>query len=419
MRISAYLALMAALTLPAPDASRAQTPAMEILQPPGHGRMVNAAGASITGRCDTGRVKTVRLLSEARFVKYVDVATKEQKENFAREIHAMFPEDFVLGRIIVSGLKAKNIAAEKAASFDRRDMIELKKFWDTVNFREILAFVYDRKILAATVTLSGWRVKEVPLSSPDYRKRFRNTFSFSVPLMPGRSAFLIWGLDAGQTIVQEDSVVFFWTNQYQTGEAPAGISRKPFHAPADEKACSPCHDVSLTEATKNEKPAVEAECKTCHNVLVTRASSHMPAAGWDCLLCHDPSSSPKYQIYSEKSADADMCFECHSDKQEDTTTKPFVHAPAAGGDCRMCHDTHGTPQVSLMVEKVNTVCLSCHEEMGTIPHPVANHPVGGRPMPGDPGRELTCAGCHNPHASDNEHLVFATGMAMCQQCHKK
>jgi predicted CXXCH cytochrome family protein len=397
----------------------AQVPVLEIVQPAERMLLVSTAGASLTGRCDTTRVSSIQILSEMLISRYVDLATKDQKENFALQVRTMFPDDFLLGRISVRGLKIGGVEVEKEFPFDRREQVDLKKFWGTGSFREILAFVYDRKILAATVVLAGWNVTRRKISSPDYRARFGNTFSLSFRVQPARSIYRVWGLDPAGTILAEDSVIVFWKNQIQGEEPPPGMEHQPFHTETREQGCRPCHALVLSETILAEKPSVETECKTCHSVLVSQASSHVPAAGWDCLLCHDPSSTPKYQMYADKPADAGMCFACHTDKQEETTSKPVVHAPVAGGECRMCHDPHGTSNPSLMVERVNAVCLSCHEEIGSVPHPVANHPVGGKPLPLDPSRELTCAGCHNPHASEYPSLVVATGMPLCQRCHKK
>ncbi|HEX04840.1 MAG TPA: hypothetical protein ENH10_06745 [Bacteroidetes bacterium] len=45
----------------------------------------------------------------------------------------------------------------------------------------------------------------------------------------------------------------------------------------------------------------------------------------------------------------------------------------------------------------------------------------GDENPSDPGQNLSCVSCHNPHSGDNENLFYsATGVfELCQECHNK
>lgn len=133
-------------------------------------------------------------------------------------------------------------------------------------------------------------------------------------------------------------------------------------------------------------------------------------------MCHDPGSDPKYQLYSDKNYDAALCYECHGDKQE-AQSKPTVHAVSE--DCRTCHDVHGSRNDALVVDRVNIVCSSCHPDVAKTPHPVVNHPLEGRPDPLREGKELSCATCHNPHASDHPRLLNMSQLNLCAACHQK
>ena len=79
-----------------------------------------------------------------------------------------------------------------------------------------------------------------------------------------------------------------------------------------------------------------------------------------------------------------------------------------------------------IVKPTCLLCLSCHTEKGSGRRIIAGYVYGNRhPTHGvlDPlrkGRELTCASCHNPHASDSSKFIrlnAGRGFELCGKCH--
>ncbi len=390
---------------------------LTILFPPQGKLLVSTGAASISGNIDLSRVAVVELLESAEMNKRIEVSTKEQKENFAKHVRAMFPDNIIAGHIAVRFSHVRTGEQRKEYRFSLNEEVDLRKFWNSTAFREILALAYDQRVLDAQVVLSGWLKRTTVVSSIEHQQRFGNHFFYSVSLSPGMNIFYLQAKAANGKPVAFDSVAFFYKTAVQSDSPPSDFVHLAFHQEAFEGPCTTCHALSLPTSVMENKSSVEAECRSCHSGLVSRKSVHVPAETWDCLMCHDPQSTPKYQLYAEKQVDAALCYECHADKQESIQSKPSVHAVAE--ECRTCHDVHGSQQDALVVDQVNTVCSSCHPDVATTPHPVVEHPLKGRPDPLRPGKELSCVTCHNPHASDHPRLLTAPQFTLCQQCHKK
>lgn len=401
--------------LSSPDSSQS---GVTIRFPSQRSVLVSASGASIVGEYDSTAIVAIQVLSRFQTKKSLEIGTKDQKENFAREFRSIFPDNFILERLQLKTHEVKTGEKVKEYNFALSDKMILKNFWSSTQLKEVLRTVYDNKVLFAELTLMGWEVRNIEVSLPSYRQRFGNTFAFSASLTPGKNMLYVQGIDRNGGIIGRDSVLFFFKTSIEPTGPSSEFVHETFHTENNEKKCSACHRMSVSEVIRRNKSSVEKECKVCHAVLLTQKSSHSPAAEWNCLMCHDPNSSPKYRLYSGKKYDSSLCFECHSDMQEIFSSHPSTHAPAASGDCLTCHDVHGAQQENLLVAKVNTVCNSCHEGISQNPHPVVGHPLQGMKNPLAPGKEFNCATCHHPHSSVNELLLIAPKAQLCQRCHQ-
>lgn len=110
----------------------------------------------------------------------------------------------------------------------------------------------------------------------------------------------------------------------------------------------------------------------------------------------------EHPVPLEKNVDAAKCLECHEDK----TKAPHVHTAISMG-CTTCHEVKvekDTTNVDLVSPK-EELCFTCHEKAtGATVH--------------GPYNKGKCVWCHDPHVSDNEAQLRASGNALCLECHQ-
>jgi predicted CXXCH cytochrome family protein len=97
-------------------------------------------------------------------------------------------------------------------------------------------------------------------------------------------------------------------------------------------------------------------------------------------------------------------------------------------ECASCHNPHTTKNERMLEKLVNDLCAACHEKRSSGKHVLGssglgdNHPIAGKPDPLRPEKKLTCASCHDPHAS-SPRAPFAgikdKPANLCLLCHKK
>lgn len=102
-----------------------------------------------------------------------------------------------------------------------------------------------------------------------------------------------------------------------------------------------------------------------------------------CAGCHD---RPE-RGYSVAGPRDTICYRCH-DRQD---AKKNVHGPLGGGECTACHDPHGSGNAALITARLETLCVSCHDQESS-----ANH------LKRSKGK--ACTACHEPHSSEKQFL---------------
>ncbi len=221
---------------------------------------------------------------------------------------------------------------------------------------------------------------------------------------------------------------------------PAGFQKDYFHM-KDHLQCAACHTLKPSESDRKSvniitfaaenltdgKKAVAAAstCYSCHKRITSYPYVHGPAFVWSCLSCHDPQTEPKYSV---KKPDTKACFSCHLEEKESWNKKKYFHGPFNTGNCAICHNPHASENPFYLILPTWYLCLSCHVDKGSGKHIIEGyvykegHPTHGKPDPLRKGRELTCASCHSPHASDYPKLWtfdVGSGFDLCKKCHIK
>lgn len=111
----------------------------------------------------------------------------------------------------------------------------------------------------------------------------------------------------------------------------------------------------------------------------------------------------EHPIPLEKNVDAAKCLECHEDKSKGT----HVHSAIAMG-CTTCHEVKvvdkDTTNVDLISPK-EELCFTCHEKSKEA---TLHGPYG----------KGNCILCHDPHVSDFDKQLRASGNSLCLECHQ-
>jgi predicted CXXCH cytochrome family protein len=222
-------------------------------------------------------------------------------------------------------------------------------------------------------------------------------------------------------------------------------AQKNVHAPLS-MGCDACHKAVEGASHPGQKgsiilvQAMPGLCFNCHEESKFKGkTAHAPVASGMCGACHDPHSSNNAKLL--KSESPELCYMCH-DKAK--FTKKYVHKVINVIGCSTCHAPHASNNPSLLANPINEVCSTCHKAQGSGVHVVSlpgkkTHPVNGvkdistlkmikvpdptnskiqieMPDPNVPGKDLSCASCHEPHSSDYEHLFPV--QRICLKCHK-
>ncbi len=262
---------------------------------------------------------------------------------------------------------------------------------------------------------------------------------FTVPVTPGINNIELVAYN-GEIVLEKFSRVVFRRSELasQYRSIPTGFKRDYFHMETREQ-CTKCHvlepniyDIKpISPATftaeKFDSQAVIAAtstCYSCHKNMMSQVYAHGPASVWSCLSCHESDTIPEYSV---KKPDSEMCYGCHVEQMRNWMSKKYSHGPVTIGMCTICHSPHGSQNEFNLFKATWDLCINCHAEKADGVHVIGGslitdgHPTRDRPDPVRIGKELTCASCHDPHASNFPHLwaFDVTDLfELCSKCHK-
>ena len=249
----------------------------------------------------------------------------------------------------------------------------------------------------------------------------------TVKLNFGPNEIVVNAVEGGRVVESKKVAVFYRSDiSMEFRISPPEFQKKPFHGEDNEKACLSCHDMKTYEKDLKPQKPKDSICYTCHKKITEYGYVHGPVARWDCMECHNQNSKPVKYITQQP--ERDLCFVCHNDKKTEWTPKKYRHGPTAIGKCSLCHNPHASDNISYLKKPSWDLCVTCHEDRALGSHVVAgfvfgfSHSTKGRPDPLRPGKELSCASCHNPHAANSRSLFAYDAISwdsLCQMCHKK
>ncbi|MEW6601150.1 MAG: cytochrome c3 family protein [Nitrospirota bacterium] len=132
--------------------------------------------------------------------------------------------------------------------------------------------------------------------------------------------------------------------------------------------------------------AAEGQKAADKGIAVRKAKTsygHGPYEAKMCEACHLRGTNALVAPIQE------LCFRCHEFRMD----KKFVHGPLISGDCRVCHDPHGSRYQFLLVSEAKTFCFYCHDEKDIAKNQAHK------------GSDMNCTSCHNAHMSDKKYLL--------------
>ena len=261
---------------------------------------------------------------------------------------------------------------------------------------------------------------------------------FSVRLKPGTSTVEVSAFKGEALVATFVRYVFRRSDlisEYR--KPPRSYNKARFHM-EDRPDCKECHVLEASgydkkpispstfaaEELSSEKVfTATSTCYSCHNNILKSSFVHGPASVWSCLSCHDQNAETKFSV---KQPLNDVCYDCHIEQKKDWNSKKYIHGPVNVGNCTICHSPHASDNAFNLFKSTWDLCVNCHAEKATGLHVLGDaffekgHPTKGRKDPVRIGKELTCASCHNPHASNYPHLwAFEVNdlFELCKKCH--
>lgn len=214
------------------------------------------------------------------------------------------------------------------------------------------------------------------------------------------------------------------------------FQQKFMHGPAAVGSCGACHDPHDAAEKALVKGPVRELCLECHadfgKLLAAAVVVHPPVKKDACTACHDPHGSPFAMFVKDKVPD--LCVGCHKSIGKVVATAKVPHQPVVQeGGCSNCHSAHYGRAKGLLSADQMTVCLGCHgkDNLGTPPLKNIAKQLEGRKFLHGPLQKGDCKACHDPHGSDNFrllrggypaelYLTYKDGAYdACLKCHEK
>ncbi len=252
------------------------------------------------------------------------------------------------------------------------------------------------------------------------------TFCTGITLASGLNTVIVTGRKGGEKVGEEELALYFSSLiDVKTRKPPREYKEYIFHVAENERNCASCHNMEPGLSDLKPDRPEDSPCYSCHRNKMNSVNLHVPVKKWACFECHEITrgSDRKYAVRQPVS---EVCYDCHGQKVSSWKSKKIMHGPTAVGQCTLCHDPHGSDWPAFTRMHPTDMCINCHVDMETGKHVIAGffgkgHPTRGVPDPFVPGKEFSCAGCHNPHASDYDNILnFGSESGIiCNECHKK
>jgi len=216
------------------------------------------------------------------------------------------------------------------------------------------------------------------------------------------------------------------------------LKGKFMHGPAAVGSCTECHDPHQSDQKGLLKGAVRDLCLKCHadfaSAMHGAALTHAPVKAGPCTACHNPHGSAVVMFLEKKVPD--LCVGCHKNIGNKLADAKVPHKPVKQeAGCSNCHASHFAASKGLLPLDEKSTCLSCHGT-DTLGEPALHNiqkELEGKKFLHGPIKKGQCKACHDPHGSDHFRMLkgaypktiynaynASTGdYELCLKCHQR
>lgn len=338
--------------------------------------------------------------------------TKASRNIIGHELARVIPPTLLLQKIQTQTSEFHKPIVVISDSFTLEQQIIAREFFSQDTVTTTMRSVRERDLVLASIRIRGWLPISISII-PEQNDKCKSDFVvLPLQLQPGLNTILFEITGKDKKLLLRDTLSLQYDFELSGGLKDSGFVTEHFHETEKERQCSSCHRDEKTKALN---------CISCHGAMIQQKAVHGPVATKDCGKCHESDPATGYTVKYKPEDEQKNCFTCHADVAADTKNKSLIHGPFGGGRCNFCHSPHASPVTYQLRKPVNELCNSCHSDKQEHNHPVVYHPVGNKPDPRSPEKEISCTSCHVSHTSENNNLLAMPGgyFALCQSCHKK
>ncbi len=174
------------------------------------------------------------------------------------------------------------------------------------------------------------------------------------------------------------------------------------HGPLAAGDCFSCHAADTGGHVYPLLREGNSTCSFCHQTGNTQLHKHAALEEPGCIGCHDPHAGRKFLLV--KSTVQETCVECHVLDQG-----KHPHGPYAAGECSACHQPHESNNAHLLRGgDAAEHCFTCHTDTKYV--------IANAPFVHDPAKQ-DCTTCHSAHTSDVEFHLKKPIEQLCLDCH--
>ena len=185
----------------------------------------------------------------------------------------------------------------------------------------------------------------------------------------------------------------------------APFKQKYMHGPVAVGACTKCHAAHESAEKFLLEGPVRNLCLKCHEdfakSLKEAKVAHPPVKDGPCTSCHNPHGSPTEFLLKKKMKE--LCIGCHAGIGKKVADVKVPHKPVMQeGGCGNCHSAHYAKAKGLLFAEEKTVCLTCHGKNNLGKPPLRNiaKDLDGKKYLHGPIQKGECKACHDPHGSN-------------------